>query len=154
MPWYHGTPHANRLQREGVRLDDLPPDQRKRDPGDFGWGFYATTDRSRAKAHGTVFLVGLDPDALLATISDPYGMRPLQAGASLYEHLYRALAFDGERQIMRTVNGTPRARTGAAQAIRRAFLDLGVAGLVTDHAGGELVVFASAIVRSLSEVAA
>ena len=45
--FYHGT---SREQAAAMRIDGIDMSApRKRDPGDFGWGFYLTGDLERAQ---------------------------------------------------------------------------------------------------------
>jgi len=160
--WYHGTEpqRARAILRAGVDLQA----ERRRDPGDFGWGFYLTREIERAECHGgAVLQVQLDPSRL-ARIDNPYfiaqgSFDPVTPSTDA-QRLFHQIAFDlqddfelGAGPRMRTVRGPLQQRIETSQAIRDAFLAAGYTGILASQIqGGEAVVFDPSAIRQIEEV--
>lgn len=147
---YHGTNDAESVLA-GVCLD-IP---RRRDPGDFGWGFYCAFDRDRAAAHGRHVLVVDVDESALARIPNPYFLDLLDQllPETSQEHLLYGLIFDEPGGLMLTVRGDRRDET--ARQVTEAFLQAGWKGIVADSPLiAELVVFDPSAIRSIELEAA
>ena len=78
---YHGTSEASAqsILDQGIDIDA----ERRRDPGDFGWGFYLTGDRERAARMGRVVLSVTINVARFAFLEFPYFIIPGGAGGRI-----------------------------------------------------------------------
>lgn len=144
MIGYHGTPTAEAILTEGVRMDI----ERRADPGDFGWGFYLTLDLSRASNFGDVLQVVVD-DSELARIDNPYFLHRLETVEPVTpeEKLFFGIVFGPDREMM-NVRGPWDQRVRVSKQVREAFLEAGWKGIYSESQR-ELVVFDPAVVRSV-----
>ena len=151
--WYHGTDDTSReaILRDGF---DLNAD-RRHDCGDFGWGVYLGGSLPRARSYGgNVVQVELD-ESRFARIVNPYfveGFCEVKPVTDV-EKLFHSLAFVpgqyGGNQVMLTVRGTREARYAASKRVATAFLEAGYAGIISEHSGGETVVFDTTAIASI-----
>jgi len=155
--WYHGSPKLQQILDQGFDIDA----PRIQDPGDFGWGIYLTTRVYRARYHSTedtILAVEIETDRF-AYIQNPYFMygltsftRPGQRGQlfpeTFEEHLFFDIAFEptDSGYEMALVRG--KHREEKSKLVRQVFINEGYDGIITDHDGGEAVIFnADAIVN-------
>jgi len=154
--FYHGTSRerAKSILAQGVDIEA----SRKRDPGDFGWGFYLTCDLIRAQNCGEVVLVVEIDTSTFAYLPSPYfldGLTHIEPTTEV-EHLFHDTVFtliDDEWWEMGTVNGTAEERQRTARKVRATFLSQGHGGIETPNADGEIVVFDPACIRHVHVVA-
>lgn len=139
--WYHGSHQVTKILEDGFDIEA----KRASDAGDFGWGIYLTKKKSRAKLYGHILEITIDPSRY-AYIPNPYftqSLRELKPQTDVEKIFYDlAFACTDKGIVMLTLHDTAStSREKVAKNIRRVFLDLGYAGIITDHAGGEAVVF-------------
>lgn len=154
--WYHGSSNLQQILDEGFDIDA----PRIQDPGDFGWGIYLTSRVYRARYHSessTILAVEIEIDRF-AYIQNPYFLvgpisfaRPGQQGQlfpkTFEEHLFFDIAFEatdhaGARPSgyeMSLVSG--KHREEKSKLVRQVFMNVGYDGIITDHDGGEAVIF-------------
>lgn len=153
--WFHGTHKVEEILAGGVDLS-AP----RHDVGDFGWGFYLTTKESRARNYGEVLVVEID-ESRFARLENPYFLNrghdvdpETDVERLFHEHAFEELeggCDGGTYRNMITVNSLPDKRRTASQAIRDAFLAAGYAGIITDHDGGETVVFDATAILGITQ---
>jgi len=143
---YHGTPNAGKILINGIDINH----PRNSDPGDFGWGVYASGNLSRAKVYGDVFAVTID-ESDYAYLENPYFLEGLKTvpPKTFEEKLFYSLAFDARTNEMLTIVGTPRRRERIAKFIRLSFLEHNYKGIITPHNGIEAVVFDPATILKI-----
>lgn len=153
---YHGTRDLQALE-DAFTAGELTHDHAmKRDPGDFGLGFYCTRRRAKAAAYGEVILVQLDLSHF-AHIPNPYFVRgsldpdgpaleeiPPRTDA---EKLFHSLAFD--QYGMKTAAGALEDRQKAAAEIAARFMREGYNGIRTEI-DGDVVVFYGGAIKGLT----
>jgi len=150
MRLYHGT---SREACESIWENDVGVSGTRREPGDFGYGFYLTKSLVRARSYGPCVLEFLIDTRHYARVDNPY----FTSGFNMFwptttdERLFYSLAF-GSGGEMKTVKGSPESRLLAAVRIRNAFLGAGYKGIVTKYAGGEVVVFDADSIKVMSAV--
>ena len=146
---YHGTDSARMILANG--FSNIVA--RKRDPGDFGWGVYFTTDYDRADRHGeSVIKVGIDMYRM-ALIDNPYFSEsghdtlPLTATEKLfYDAVFVRTAHS---RTMTTCCGEWENRIAAAKRVRQVFLANGFTGITTRREDRETVVFDTSTITVL-----
>jgi hypothetical protein len=144
---YHGTSvdAALAMIRDGIDLEH----HNRRDPGDFGWGFYGCANIDRCKAHGRA-LLRVEAEGNFAHISNPYFLRGLDRvePQTEVEKLFHSLVFEG--RVMLTVKGRER-RRDVCREVARQFMAAGYDGITTDYDGQEAVLFNLDAITSLKE---
>ena len=149
MTWVHGTTTAiwEQIRNQGIDFDS----KRRSDPGDFGWGFYVTTNQVRAQTYGEAQIeVGLD-ESKFAVLPHPYFLNGFEKvePQTEEEKLFHSLAFSEEGKML-TLRGTKEERETVCKKIRDEFLKRGYLGIITPHSGGEAVVFSPDGITSMS----
>lgn len=127
----------------------------KRDPGDFGLGFYCTARRAKAASYGKVVLVQLDLQGF-ADIPNPYFVcGSLDPDGPVLEEieprtdaekLFHDLAFD--QYGMKTTAGALEDRRAAARLITERFLAAGYPGIRT-NIDGDVVIFDQVAIKGI-----
>lgn len=135
MRLYHGTrpEHASDILIHGVRFAGLS----RRDPGDFGTGFYLTSSLERARSYGSNVLGVEVYTEMLARVRNPYfleGLVPVQPSTEP-ERLFHQAAFRGS--VMLTVQARGEERARACDAVRDTFLRSGYTGIIAYASRGE-----------------
>ena len=143
--FFHGTnaEAAASILKDGVDIDH----PRKKDPGDFGQGFYLTTMLIRAKVNGhSILEVDVDTSKF-AFIPNPY--QPIIGTEAGF--LFKSLAFTSKDEMLTCAHCfRNEERKAACVKIRKTFMDRGFQGIMTKHHGDETVVFDLAAIKSIS----
>ncbi len=143
MKLLHGTnlEAAESIIKNGV--DMFHP--RKKDPGDFGMGFYLTSSLIRANVNGhSILEVDLDVSKF-AFIADPYN-----PDTSTMAQVFKSLAFNDKDEMLTCVHSVRfEERREVCMRIRNNFLTMGFQGIQTKHNGDETVVFDVASIKSI-----
>jgi hypothetical protein len=148
--WYHGTPNPDSILDKGFNINH----QRTSDPGDFGWGTYASRSLSRSRCYGTVLGVLVDTSSC-AYISNPYFLKGINQvlPSTFEEHLFYDIVFDTSDPAlyptMLTIKGPRVSREAICKEIRDKFLENGYTGIATDYNIGELVIFDHEIIKDV-----
>ena len=159
MRMYHGTSAANAQSIMENGFDVNAP--RTRDPGDFGFGMYFTTDRDRAERHGEAVLEVVVDDEMIEGLQSAYfgglkyepcdvtGYRP--CGTKIepktqFQKVFHALAFRNDGRMM-TCAGfqSLEDKTNASKMIQRVCLAMGVVGIWSVNES-EIVLFTSSVI--------
>jgi len=149
MILYHATSRqgAEAILAHGFDMDF----ERRRDPGDFGWGIYFTNDLYRARCLGEVILVVTLDESGLARVTNPYFLQdgfPVPP-TSPVEKLFRDLAFEGDMMLTCNHLTSQERRVEVAKTIRETFMSEGFKGIRTELWDGETVVFDSSVVLDI-----
>lgn len=149
---FHGTgvEEANLILGAGF---DFRAD-RRRDPGDFGWGIYLTADLARAQEMGEVVLVVIIDKRKFAHIPNPYFLLLGQERKpeTELEKLFHGIAFDGSTMLTCASTVPWERRVVVAQTIQREFLDRGYSGIITETPDKETVLFSGGGILNLQEL--
>lgn len=162
MRVYHGTSAANAQSIMENGFDVNAP--RTRDPGDFGFGMYFTTDRERAERHGEAVLEAVVDLAMIETIQTAYfggiaftdcvvdGEISCEPCGTKYEpedqfeKMFHALAFTDDGTMKTCAGGLSiEDKTNASKMIQRVCLAMGVFGIWSIDES-EIVVFTSSAI--------
>lgn len=143
---FHGTDpkSALNIMTDGIQINH----PRKHDSGDFGWGFYLTDDKSRAKGMGGEAVLEITVNLKrFAYIEKPYFLEnhQLTYPKNAVEELFWINAFDNAGN-MTTIHAEDREK--AAKTIRKVFIDAGYDGIQTGYKG-ETVVFNQIAVKKI-----
>lgn len=148
--FYHGTQDLPALLA-AFEAGELTHDHAvKRDPGDFGLGFYVTRSRVKAAAYGQIILVQIDISGF-AHIPNPYfiaGELEEVTPRTDVEKLFHELVFD--KYGMRTVAGALEDRHAVAVRITERFMRAGYNGIRTSTYGDDVVVFNPAAIKGIT----
>jgi len=154
MRLFHGTGAEEAKFILGAGFDFRPEAERRRDPGDFGWGVYLTNDLARAREMGEVVLVVVIDKRRFAHIPNPYFLRlghEVEPMTDL-EKLFHEIAFEGS-EMLTCASTTPwERRVIVAQTLQREFLARGYVGIITETPDKETVMFSGKGVVYLGEL--
>ena len=150
--FYHGTTNeaADAILEHGFSQTI----ERRRDPGDFGWGTYLTQMLERAENLGEAVLEVKVDTSSFGHIENPYFLSGLDTVEPRTEH--ERMYFDsvmGPQGLMKTVRGTLSSRTAAALEISSLFMDHGMGGFTTGLEDRETVVFDPGTIKSVRRIA-
>lgn len=155
--YYHESPYADKILKEGFSMEI----ERRKDPGDFGWGVYLWPV-PKYMPKGYTLEVDIDISGF-AVINEPYEPLYERPQDTPEETLFRSLVWcrhawreeEYGELMMGTIHGCPErgmSRVEVCKNVREEFLKRGVQGLITHHdhrAIEEIVLFDLSAIKDI-----
>ncbi|MAG24176.1 hypothetical protein CMI47_01225 [Candidatus Pacearchaeota archaeon] len=150
--YYHGT--TKKAAEEILAHGFSHAIERRRDPGDFGWGTYLTQMRERAENLGEAVLEVHVDTSSFEHITHPYfrDRNDLVWPQTDAQRIFFDMVMEPGGRRMKTVHGPLASRREVALEIAQLFREQGIGGFTTGLEDGETVVFDLRAIKNIRRI--